>query len=180
MVIHRDNTSVVVTSSHAPALSATLSKERLIMTTQSPHFYETEVVWVGERIGELRSPGLPTIEVTSPPEFQGHAGVWTPENLFVASVNACFLMTFLAIAELSKLDFVSISAAARGRLEKVEGAGYQITELVLKPKLVVRFSRDVERAGRLLEKAEKNCFISNSIKTRIALEPEVMAEQVES
>jgi organic hydroperoxide reductase OsmC/OhrA len=147
------------------------------MANDSTHFYETEVSWLGARLGELRSPGLPTIEVASPPEFQGHAGVWTPENLYVASVNACFIMTFLAIAQFSKLEFVSISAAAGGKLEKIAGAGHQITEIVLKPRLIVRSGTDLERAKRMLEKAEKNCFISNSVRTRVTLEPEVTAEQ---
>lgn len=147
------------------------------MANHSTHFYETEVSWMGERLGELRSPGLPTLQVTSPPEFQGHAGVWTPETLYVASVNACFIMTFLAIAQFSKLELVGLSAAARGRLEKVEGAGHQITEIVLKPRLIIRSSADLERARRMLEKAEKNCFISNSVRTKVTLEPEVMAEQ---
>lgn len=141
------------------------------MANQLPYFYETEVKWTGERRGDLRSPNLPNLQVASPPEFQGHEGTWTPEHLYVASVNACFMTTFLAIAALSKLEFVSFSANAIGKLEKIEGNGYQITEIVLRPRLVVRHSRDLERAGRILEKAEKHCLISNSIKTVVKFEP---------
>jgi organic hydroperoxide reductase OsmC/OhrA len=85
-------------------------------------------------------------------------------------------MTFLAIADLSKLEFVSIASNARGKLEKVEGSGYEITEISLTPTLVLRNSRDMERAGRILEKAEKTCLISNSIKTVVKLEPEINSE----
>jgi peroxiredoxin-like protein len=140
-------------------------------------FYETEVEWAHERRGNLRSPNLPTLEVVAPPEFQGHEGSWTPEHLYVASVNSCFMTTFLAIAHNSKLEVVSFSAAAMGKLEKVEGAGYQMTEIVLKPRLVIGNSRDLDRAARILEKAEKNCFISNSIKTAVKLEPEIYHKQ---
>jgi peroxiredoxin-like protein len=140
-------------------------------------FYETEVEWSGERKGNLRSPQLPDIEVDAPAEFQGHEGSWTPEHLYVASVNSCFMTTFLAIAENSKLEVLSFCAAARGKLEKVEGVGYQMTEIVLRPRLVIRDSRDLERASRILEKAEKNCLISKSIKTVVKLEPKIYHKQ---
>lgn len=143
------------------------------MKDQMALFYEAEVQWTGERRGELRSPSLPALQVAAPPEFQGHEGTWTPEHLYVASVNACFMTTFLAVAQNSKLEIVSFSANARGALEKVEGLGYQMTEIVIRPQLVVRSSHDLERAARILEKAKKNCLISNSIKTVVRVEPEL-------
>jgi len=109
------------------------------------------------------------MQVDAPPEFKGHEGVWTPEHLFVAAVNSCFMTTFLAIAENSKLDFVSFKADAKGKLEKVDGQGLIMTEVVLRPKLIISHSRDAERAGCILEKAEKHCLISNSIKTETRL-----------
>ncbi len=138
------------------------------------YMYEAEAVWVGERRMQVRSPGAPVLEVSSPPEFQGQAGVWTPETLFVASVNACFVLTFMAIAHLSKLPIADLRVSAWGKLEKSEGAGYQITEILIKPLLRVRSEADRERAERLLEKAEQNCFISNSIKAVVRLEPEIV------
>jgi peroxiredoxin-like protein len=146
------------------------------MTHQPPYFYETEVEWAGGRKASLRSSELPTIQVAPPPEFQGEPGIWTPEHLYVASVNACFTVTFLAVAELSKLDFVSFVSRSRGKLEKVEGSGFEITEIVLQPRLVLRHSNDLDRAVRILEKAEKNCLISKSIKTAVRLEPEIDSE----
>lgn len=140
---------------------------------ENQYSYATEVEWTGERRGDLSAPHLPDLEVDAPPEFKGHEGVWTPEHLFVAAVNSCFMTTFLAIAENSKLEFVSFSADAKGKLEKLEGQGFIMTEVVLRPKLLVSHARDLERAGRILEKAEKNCLISNSIKTETRLEPKV-------
>jgi peroxiredoxin-like protein len=143
------------------------------------HFYDTEVGWMGARRGYLRSSAdLPVLEVASPPEFQGHEHTWTPEHLFVAAMNSCYMATFIAIAELSKLEVVSFTSTAVGKLEKLEGEGYRITEIVLRPKLVIRFECDAERAQRILEKAERNCLISHSINTRVTLEPEVDFEQV--
>ncbi len=140
---------------------------------ENQYSYTTEVEWTGERRGDLSAAHLPDLEVDAPPEFKGHEGVWTPEHLFVAAVNSCFMTTFLAIAENSKLEFVSFSTDAKGTLEKLEGQGFIMTEVVLRPKLLVNHARDIERAGRILEKAEKNCLISNSIKSETRLDPEV-------
>lgn len=137
------------------------------------YYYTTEVQWTGDRHGDLSAPVLPSLKVDAPPEFKGHAGVWTPEHLFVASVNSCFMTTFLAIAENSKLELVSFSAAAKGKLEKLGGQGFVMTEITLRPTLILRNARDAERASRILGKAEKNCLISNSIKAKTKLEPRI-------
>jgi organic hydroperoxide reductase OsmC/OhrA len=57
-------------------------------------------------------------------------------------------------------------------MEKTE-AGYLMTRIVLRPKVVVLDASQVERARRILEKAEKNCLISNSMKARIEMESDV-------
>ena len=145
-----------------------------VMAKQFPHFYEGEVEWTEQKKGKLTSAGLPALEVATPPEFQGHEEMWSPEQYFLASVNACFMTTFLAISEMSKLEFVSFSSKARGKLDKVEGQVPQVTEITLRPRLVTRYARDLERARRILEKAEKNCFISNSIKSHVTLDPELL------
>lgn len=145
---------------------------------QNEYFYSTEVEWSGAREGELSASALPRLHVDAPPEFQGHEGSWTPEHLFVGAVNSCFMTTFLAIAENSKLDFVSFKAAADGKLEKREGQGFSITEIVLKPKLTIKDSHDAARAARILEKAEQHCLISNSVKTEIKLQPEISIREV--
>ena len=137
------------------------------------YYYSTEVQWTGERHGDLSAPVLPSLKIDAPPEFRGHEGLWTPEHLFDASVNSCFMTTFLAIAENSKLEFVSFSADAQGKLEKLDGKGYMMTEITLHPKLVISHGRDAERASRILAKAEKHCLISNSIKTQTKLEPDI-------
>ena len=135
--------------------------------------YSTAVDWKGARRGELSAAGLPAFTVDAPLEFQGQSGAWTPEHLFVGALNSCFMTTFLAIAENSKLNFVNLTCTAEGRLEKPEGGGFLITEIRLRPKLTIKESRDTDRASRILEKAEKHCLISNSIKSTVYLEPEI-------
>jgi peroxiredoxin-like protein len=140
---------------------------------ENQYYYSTEIEWIGQRKGDLSAPELPDLIIDAPPEFKGQEGFWTPEHLFVASVNSCFMTTFLAIAENSKLDFVSLRVGAKGKLEKLDGQGFMITEIILRPRLIIHEARNTERALRILQKAERNCLISNSMKTAITLQPEV-------
>jgi len=145
---------------------------------ESPVFYyETQVEWKKEKEGQIGGPSLPAVPVGVPPEFKGREGVWSPEHLFVASLNTCYMLTFLAVAENSKVPLVSFSSTAKGKLEKVPGSNYQITEIVVKPRVVIASANDLGRMPRILEKAKENCFVSNSIKSAIKLEPEVFHHQ---
>jgi peroxiredoxin-like protein len=145
---------------------------------EAPHFfYETTVEWKSEKEGTVAGAGLPPVKVGAPPEFKGHAGNWSPEHLLVASVNTCFMLTLLAIAENSKVPLISFFSSAKGKLEKVSGAGYQLTEIVVNPRVVIATSEYLERMPRILEKAKENCFITNSIKSRVTLVPEIFHRQ---
>ena len=141
------------------------------------YFYETEIDWKGDKDLQLSSGNLPLIAAGAPPEFKGREGVWAPEHLFVASLNSCYMLTLLAIAEFSKIAIVSCSSSAKGKLEKVAGSSYQVTEIVVKPRVVLAALNDLARMSRIFEKAKENCFVSNSIKSAIKVEPEVFHAQ---
>ena len=61
--------------------------------------YRTAVRWTEEHKGVISSPDKPDVEVACPPEFGGHEGYWSAEDLFVAAVNTCIMTTFLSLAE---------------------------------------------------------------------------------
>ncbi len=146
------------------------------MAEEKAGYFATDIHWVSARQGRLEAKDLPAILVDAPPEYKGQGKGWTPEHLLVASVNACFMLTFLAITENSKLGLESFASSAVGKLAKVQGAGYQVTEILIKPKVVLSSSQDLTRVPRMLEKAKENCFVSNSIKSEVKLEPEVSAQ----
>ena len=150
------------------------------MSEPNVFYYETEIDWTKEKEGRIKGPTLPAVGVGTPPEFNGREGQWTPEHLFVASINTCFMLTFLAIAENSKLPLVSFTSTAKGKLEKVAGSGYEITEIVVKPRIVIASIEDLGRMPRVLEKAKENCFISKSIKSTVRLEPQIYHRQTQT
>ena len=139
------------------------------------HHYKVNLSWTGERKGEICSPELNTkIDVATPPEFpKGIKGIWSPEHLFTAAVNSCFMTTFLAIAENSRLEYKEFNCESEGILDQVDGK-YLMTEILLKPKIVLANIADKEKAQRIFQKAEKACLISNSIKSVTRLVGEII------
>ena len=144
---------------------------------ENQYYYNNRVDWKEGRIGSLSEESLPDIEVATPPEFpQGVPNVWSPEHLFVASVNICLMTTFTAIADNSKLSLDSYSCDAKGKMEKIDG-GFMFSEIELYPKIVVTEEKDLERAERIIHKADKICLISNSIKGEVILKPDIKLKE---
>ncbi len=133
--------------------------------------YETEVRWESSRSGKMCSAGKPELEISSPPEFKGEPGLWTPEDLFVASVNACTMTTFLAYAQYKNLPLAAYESEAEGVLENVEGK-YRFTKITLRPHVVLKSEEAVPQAREILEDAHKGCLITNSMTTEVKLFPQ--------
>ncbi len=143
------------------------------------HTYRIRAKSTALRSGEVASPTVPgSIEFSAPPEFLGRSGVWTPEDFFVAAVVTCFVSTFSSIADLSKFNFVSLDVEAEARLERVDGA-WKFVQVILRPSLQIARETDRERAGRLLEKAEKGCLVARSITAQTILEPAISVGSLE-
>ena len=104
--------------------------------------YKTTVSWTEEKKGILSSPGKPAIDVATPPEFKGHEGMWTPEELFVASVNICIMTTFLHFAQRENFEFLSYKSEAQGLLEMVEKK-FMFSTIKVMPKITVSSSIQV-------------------------------------
>ena len=139
------------------------------------HQYYVNLKWNEGRVGEVFSPELNSkIEVATPPQFpKGVEGVWSPEHFFTAAVNSCFMTTFLAISENSRLEFKEFSCNAVGVLDQIEGK-FLMTEVILNPTLIITKEEDKEKALRVLDKSEKACLISNSITSKVSLNPTVI------
>ena len=125
---------------------------------------------------ELEHGAPRTIHFAAPPEFGGEPGLWTPEHFLLAAVASCFIATFRAVANASKLDFQGIEVAADGMIEK-ESGGFRFTKITLRPTLILYRDDTRELGQRLLEKAERVCLVSRSLSSTIELEPKILVEK---
>jgi len=132
--------------------------------------YVTSVRWTGEKRGMMTVAGKPPVEVATPPEFKGHDGIWSPEDLYVASVKSCIMTTFLAFAGRAGIAFEEYESEAEGVLEFVDGK-FLFTRITVRPRIVLRPGEDRAKAEEILRKVEADCLISNSIRTEVTIEP---------
>lgn len=134
------------------------------------HDYPLHLENTGPKTGMLTSDeGLPKLDVASPPEFGGPAGTWSPEHLFVAAISSCLMTTFRTIAAMSNLDIVDYTDDPVGHLVREESL-FRFESVTLRPKVVIADPDKVDKAWRLLEKAERACLISRSVSSEIRLE----------
>ncbi|MFA6955661.1 MAG: OsmC family protein [Thermoanaerobaculia bacterium] len=134
--------------------------------------YRTGITWVGQRAGISHSGDKIPFRVASPPEFKGEAGVWTPEDLFVAALNSCQLMTFVSFAIKLGLPVASYESEAEGLLEFVDD-GFRFTKVVLKPRVVVSDPEAVEAVRKALDDAHRACLVARSVLCEVVLESTV-------
>ena len=140
--------------------------------------YHTTVTWTGGHRGHIAMGNGPEMEFSAPPDAQGHAGVLTPEDAFVAAANTCVMMMFIWAAERFRLDLQSYDCRAEGtkmiELDRTE----TFTHLRLRPKIRIRAGAEqpavVEvRARRALQSAQKYSLVANSVKSEIVVEPTI-------
>jgi len=140
--------------------------------------YHTTVTWKGEHWGHIVMGNGPEMDFSAPPDAQGHPGVFTPEDAFVAAANTCVMMMFIWATERFKLKLLSYDCRAEGtkliELDRTE----TFTHLRLRP--VIRFSTAGEdrkavesRARRALQSAQKYSLVANSVKSEVVIEPQL-------
>ncbi|MEP6546773.1 MAG: OsmC family protein [Gammaproteobacteria bacterium] len=122
----------------------------------------------------LSADGVRIIESAPPKEFDGPGNQWSPEGLLTAAIADCFVLNFRAIATASKFPWNSLESRTEGTLDRVDGK-MRFTRFDTHAKLQVPAGTDVERAKKLLEKAESTCLVSNSLSSERHLTVEVVA-----
>ncbi len=137
-----------------------------------PHHYRVHAQ--GQPSGSVvtHSGELTTLEIAAPKEFDGPGDKWSPEELLVASVANCLILTFRAIANASKLEWSDLSCKAKGTLEIVDRKT-QFTEIYINASLTINSQEDEGKAIQVLEKAENNCLITNSLTAKTHLDTNV-------
>jgi peroxiredoxin-like protein len=139
-----------------------------------PHRYVANAAVRPDGDVPLSMDGVRVIESAPPKEFDGPGNQWSPEGLLTAAVADCFVLSFRAIAVASKFPWQSLEARTEGTLDRIDGK-MRFTRFTTHAKLQVPEGTDIERAKRLLEKAELTCLVSNSLLSERHLTVEVSA-----
>jgi organic hydroperoxide reductase OsmC/OhrA len=144
--------------------------------------YNTTVRWTGEHWGHLVMGNGPEMQFSAPPDAYGHAGVFTPEDAFVAAANTCVMMMFIWAAARFKLKLLSYECRTEGtkliELDRTE----IFTRLHFHPVIRIAAAGEPQstveaRTRRALQAAQKYSLVANSVKSEIAVEPELIIEE---
>jgi organic hydroperoxide reductase OsmC/OhrA len=141
-----------------------------------PHSYRGRLTGGPSTYGELTAGRVPALRTAPPPQFDGPGDAWSPEEIFLAAIESCFLFTFQAVARSSKLEFVTLELDAEGTVDRDDRV-VRFTEIILRAGLTVPAGTARARAIAALEKTKSACLVSASINTPIRLVAHVQDTQ---
>ena len=153
--------------------------------TDHPHHYRVDVEWTGNRgTGTdgyrnysrnhvIRVPGKPELAGSSDPTFRGDATRHNPEDMLVAALSTCHMLSYLHMATVAGVVVTDYRDGAEGTMV-TEGDGGRFTEVVLRPVVVITAASDPAKAEAAHEAAHHACFIANSVNFPVRCEPRIV------
>jgi organic hydroperoxide reductase OsmC/OhrA len=153
-----------------------------------PHRYATRLRWTGADHGAttsyktysrqyvIEADGKPALAGSADPHFLGDAAFYNPEDLLVAALSACHLLSYLAECARAGIAVVAYEDDARGEMTLIDGV-IRFREVVLHPKVAIADAARIGEATALHERAHAVCFIANSVNFPVRHEAAVTAAQ---
>jgi len=144
------------------------------------HVYETTLHWEGstgagydayDRAHEIALPPSDDRLVASADQaFRGNPNRTNPEQLFLAAASSCQMLSFLAIAARSGIEVLAYEDRATAVMPE-DRRPVWITAITLRPRIVVAPGTDLGRVQRIVETGHEECYVANSVRTEITIEP---------
>ncbi|KQR46723.1 peroxiredoxin [Frigoribacterium sp. Leaf164] len=153
------------------------------------HHYAVDLTWTGDRgVGttSYRSYGRDAlisaagkrhdVEGSADRTFHGDADRWNPEELLLAALAECHLLSYLHVAAAAGVVVVAYSDAAEGSMTQTADGGGRFTSATLRPRVTVADESMVEAATRLHAEASRKCFIAASVAFPVGHEPTTLVQ----
>ena len=149
------------------------------------HHYALEIEWTGNRgtgtsdyksYGRdhlVRAEGKPAIDGSSDRSFRGDAERWNPEELLLAALSQCHMLSYLHVAATNGIVVESYVDVATGTMEQTHDGGGHFTTATLRPRVTIS-AGDLALALELHHEASSKCFIAASVNFPIMHEPVVV------
>ena len=150
------------------------------------HAYQLQVCWTGNR-GEgtknyrgygrdyfIESTGKPRIEGSSDPVFRGDMNRYNPEELLVASLSSCHMLSYLHLCSVSGVVVLDYQDSASGVMEEDGNDSGSFIRVNLSPVVTILSGRDPAKAAALHDDAHRNCFIARSVNFPVKIAPKIV------
>jgi organic hydroperoxide reductase OsmC/OhrA len=147
------------------------------------HHYNLYIRWTGnkgpgtstyrsyERSYSIIAEGKPEIQGSSDPAFRGDPLKYNPEDLLLASLSSCHMLSYLHLCATAGIVVISYSDHATGTMEESAESGGRFKEVTLNPVVSVAAESMIDQANQLHEQANKLCFIANSVNFKVSHHP---------
>ncbi len=153
------------------------------MGRQKTHTYTVQMTWIGNlgtgtssyraysRNHEFRVEGKPIIAGSSDPAFRGDPGRYNPEEMLVAALSTCHMMSYLHLCATAGIIVEAYSDEPVGTMIETEDGGGHFTEVILQPRILLESGMDLQKARQLHSQAHHLCFIASSVNFPVHCEP---------
>jgi organic hydroperoxide reductase OsmC/OhrA len=146
--------------------------------TAKAYDFPLSIRWLSGRRTVASVHGKDDLEIATPPEFNGGVdGVWSPEDLLVASIGSCFAVTLLAVAERRGIPLRGLEVDASGHVTRRSNGPFGFTEAVVHA--VVETDEGFENEARdAADTAEHGCLVANSVDFPVRVELDVHSRKL--
>ncbi len=158
------------------------------MTTDASHrshSYRASLVWEGNqgsgtadyrsygRQYRIRMEGKPDLVASADPAFRGDSTLHNPEDLLVAALAGCHMLSYLALCARAGVQVLTYEDSAEGTMVLRPDGGGSFQEVILRPQVTVAAGTDLALARSLHQRAGQQCFIAGSCNFAVRHAPEV-------
>jgi organic hydroperoxide reductase OsmC/OhrA len=156
------------------------------------HSYKTSLRWTGNKgtgTSDYRAYGRDhelagtdksaTIAGSADPHFRGEASRYNPEELLVASLSACHLLSYLHVCAVNGVVVTAYEDEAVGSMALAADGSGRMTGVTLRPRVTITRESDPTKALALHDEAHHKCFIANSVNFPVGHEAEIVIQQLE-
>jgi len=137
-----------------------------------PRSFRNSLKWEGGRRWLITGESGVTTNGGPPPSLGRLEDHFSPEDLMLASVNSCNLAAFIGFCRRKRFEFISYECSIEGVLE-FNGETFEFTRMILRPKIEINSEEDISLVRQYIRRAHELCFMSNSVKAEVIVEPEI-------
>ncbi len=155
----------------------------LAQAPPTTHHYVVRCAWSGttgagyeayDRTHEAWAPpAAGPLRLSGDPAFRGDPGLLNPEQLVVLAASSCQLLSFLAVAARARVEVLRYEDEGEGTMPE-DDPPTRLSTIVLRPTIWVAPGTDQERVKHLVEVAHRECYVANSLRTEVRVEPTVL------
>jgi peroxiredoxin-like protein len=135
--------------------------------------YRSRLKWTANDQGETLSKGNPPIKIALPENLGGPGRAWSPDEMFVASAEACAMLTFFWLLRDKEVEIKSYESEAEGVSQIDSDGTFRFTKIIIMPVITIAKEEHKLDVKTAVKQLDDNCCVSNSMKGEVVIDAEI-------